>query len=234
MENTKDLALKFEAHMQQLEKSVKFCSVCGMSMRGEICEACIDRKTLAAQEAEKKKTYDIERLGGLRAYEDYHAERLDNRFYDARRAIALTCGAENLYLWGPRGTGKTHLAVALIRMHPQGRLLKLAVVMRELKEAALDSRREQSIIDRYVNHPQLCLDDLGAEKLTPHTRSLLYEIIDGRWANKKGGLVVTSNFSLEELSAHLEDDRIVSRIAGMSKIIRLAGDDRRIVKGEAK
>lgn len=45
-----------------------------------------------------------------------------------------------------------------------------------------------------------------------------------------GGLIITSNLSLDNLRARFADDRLTSRIAGMCKILEITGADRRLGK----
>ena len=68
----------------------------------------------------------------------------------------------------------------------------------------------------------LFIDDLGVEKNTDFVKEITYFIINEREANEKD-LIITSNLGLEDL-----EQRVASRIAGMCKIIRLKGKDRRI------
>jgi len=135
----------------------------------------------------------------------------------------------SLYLWGKCGSGKTHLAVSLIK--------KFNGYFKSVPELLLDIRAsfntvhsgnttEKSIIDYYSKLDLLCLDDLGAEKVTDYSLQTLYLIIDRRMRELKN-TIFTSNLSLSELSIKL-NDRISSRIAGMGRIIKLESKDQRI------
>lgn len=229
MENIRDSAKRFETELNAKLAKMTWCPKCDHAMEpGKPCENCIRVEEDAKAAAIEKRARDIKRLGGLRAYEDFVLEKMDSKFYSVERAIELAKQSGNLYIWGPRGTGKTHLATALVRRKDYGLMVKPQNMLRLMRDRFYDSKREADGIDFFVNHRLLCIDDLGTEPLTPHTRSLLYEVIDGRWLNKKQGLLITSNYSPDELAAQLEADRIASRIAGMCRIIRLGGNDRRI------
>ena len=82
------------------------------------------------------------------------------------------------------------------------------------------------IIQRYSEADCLVLDDLGAEKTTDWSFSVLYLIIDNRYNNYKK-TIITSNFALNQLAGKLGDDRIPSRIRAMCSIVKMDGDDRR-------
>jgi DNA replication protein DnaC len=72
----------------------------------------------------------------------------------------------------------------------------------------------------------LCVDDIGAEKLTEFVRQITYFIINER-EQRMLPIMITSNFSLAQIDEMI-DPRISSRIAGMCETIRLVGKDRRI------
>lgn len=73
----------------------------------------------------------------------------------------------------------------------------------------------------------LCIDDLGAEKMTAFVQQITYYIINYR---EQGMLhtLITSNFSLQQIDE--QDRKVSSRIGGMCKIIKLTGKDRRLEK----
>ncbi|MBA7590393.1 hypothetical protein ES708_32511 [subsurface metagenome] len=75
----------------------------------------------------------------------------------------------------------------------------------------------------------LCIDDIGAEKITAFVQQITYYIINYREQEMLHTLV-TSNFSLQQIDEQI-DTRISSRIGGMCKIVKLTGKDRRLEKG---
>jgi len=169
------------------------------------------------------KTAAIASLGGLKAYNEFTLDRYDNK-----AAIAKCEGFPkvNLYIWGKSGTGKTHLATALVRDSQWYTIVKPSHIFRQLR--GKDGDQEQEVINKYAKMGILVIDDLGAEKSTEFNISMLYEIIDQRDMNYVKGLIITSNLSLGMLSEKLGDDRICSRLAGMCRVVELGGEDRRI------
>lgn len=228
MENTQGLAKEFERRANEFLKNTRWCPLCNYPMHNGTCLHCLDVKKSEEENLKIQRERDIMRLGGLRAYEDFTLAKLDSKHYDAEKAKEMAQWHENLYIWGERGTGKTHLATAIVRLKPEGLVLNAQVLLRNIKEKSLDYKEKMRTIDYYARYRAICLDDLGAEKLTEASRSDLYEVINRRWLNKTDGLIVTSNFGPDDLVRHLENDRIVSRLIGMSKVIRLAGADRRL------
>ena len=149
-----------------------------------------------------------------------------------------------LFLSAPRGVGKTHLAAVIVRegifnLSPRKirqnsqweELMPYFVAVPELLLELRDSFNsdqitERSIIDKYSRVPLLVLDDLGAEKSSDWTVQTVYTIIDRRYREDLP-TIITSNLTLDQVAAQL-DDRIASRIAGMCKVQRMTGKDRRV------
>lgn len=136
----------------------------------------------------------------------------------------------NFFLYGPRGVGKTHLAVSFLKHRLS---LGHRIAFRNVPRLLMDLRQQSqlgndaAVIDTLLSYGGLALDDLGVEKPSEWVLQILYLIVDGWDLKDKKGLVVTSNYSLDEISARL-NDRIASRVAGMCKVYKMEGRDRRI------
>jgi len=74
----------------------------------------------------------------------------------------------------------------------------------------------------------LCIDDMGAEKMTAFVQQITYYIINYREQEMLHTLI-TSNFSLQQIDEQI-DTRVSSRIGGMCKVVKLSGRDRRLEK----
>jgi len=157
------------------------------------------------------------------------------RLKDYRATFPTDIG---LFIYGPAGTGKTHLAVSLLVNDicniPMSRNFNevvaftsminlLSRIRQTFSKSSFESERD--IVEAYQQVENLYLDDIGVEQATDWALTLVYQIIDYRWANEKR-TVFTSNFDLPALAEKL-DTRISSRIGGMCEVIELSGKDRR-------
>lgn len=178
-------------------------------------------KARAAENAQK--LADIKRLGGLRQYEDFTAEKYSNK---AALALMRNYPKENYFLWGAAGTGKTHAAVAVARKVQKAQLVRMSQISRFFRKD-ISAEQEDRVITLFSQIP-LIIDDLGSEKMTDFLQGILFEIIDRRWANKTGGLIITANLNIPSLSKII-GDRTASRIAGLvgANKIEFCGADHR-------
>jgi len=138
-----------------------------------------------------------------------------------------------LYLCGGVGTGKTHIAVAVMNeVMRRKRVPSLFVTVPELLDnlrgAYNDPGRDiDEWMDAVKNADFLVLDDLGAEKPNPWVRERLFVIVNHRYRAELP-TVFTSNIGPKDLSDQL-GERTASRIIEMCDWIALEGEDYREV-----
>ncbi|HEX3879150.1 MAG TPA: ATP-binding protein, partial [Bryobacteraceae bacterium] len=130
------------------------------------CRSDREAKRLQEQEATEARTALIQLLGGPLPYRDFTFDRFQvtplNRLA-FERAREFSPALDNLYLWGPCGVGKTHLALAIAR-----RCFEESVSVAVLLAAQLSRKirmkepfQEQEAINGLASFEALILDDLG-------------------------------------------------------------------------
>lgn len=149
----------------------------------------------------------------------------------ARKAVAAY--AENpgdrwLYLHGPVGTGKSHLAAAaahvLAEVYDQDAYYRSVPDMIDAIRSGYREGDYDARLEAVKSVPILVLDDLGTEDPTPKALALLFQIVQYR-AIRDSITLITSNLSLDQYAGI--DDRIASRIRGRSLIIPVISEDAR-------
>ncbi len=143
-----------------------------------------------------------------------------------------------LYLYGPTGVGKTHLAIAMvnevIRAGHAALFVKVPALLDRLR-SAYDPDAEYSydtVFEQVSSVPFLVLDDLGAQRTTPWAIEKLNLIVDGREMHRRL-TVVTSNLAPATVAGQFEDlgewqgVRILSRLRGMCLAVPITGPDHR-------
>ncbi len=137
-----------------------------------------------------------------------------------RYAENFTPGCTGFLFKGKTGSGKTHLAVSILKeLIFKGysglytNTVDLLQFIRSVQFNAWKYDELTEMMDHILQQDLLVLDDLGAEKVTDWTRERLYSLINKLYENNKT-IIVTSNIDLHELSLRL-GDHTVSRLCEM-------------------
>lgn len=208
-----------------------------------ICPECNEREELRneKEKAEKavQKTIEkgIEIMGGEYAYKNYRFDSYTPKTESQKEALKICKefdpSNDNIYLVGPTGVGKTHLACS-IALTSMPRLLsakrwKVTELLRHIRtlKSAPDEENEINLLS---NCPLLILEDIGAQKETDWGNSILWEILDNRIDKGINGLVITSNVGRGMLASTI-GERIPSRISSLCRVVKIEGSDYRVTKG---
>jgi DNA replication protein DnaC len=139
---------------------------------------------------------------------------------------------ENIFMLGPVGVGKSHIAQALghiaCRMGYDVLYTKAAKMFRYLNGGRADNSWETRI-KRHTAADLLIIDDFGLKPLTPVQSDDLYEVINDRYMKKS--IIFTSNRSIEDWQGLFPDPIIANsamdRIAHNSHQIVMTGESYR-------
>lgn len=140
---------------------------------------------------------------------------------------------QGLLLAGPVGTGKTHLAAAIVHEVIEKHVIPAAFVtvpdlLARIKATFGNGHNEETqeeLINLVRSADLLVLDDMGVEKPTDWVREQLYIILDSRYEDLKP-TIITTNCSLEEMEERI-GARTVSRIIEMCDGVMVDGTDYR-------
>lgn len=137
-------------------------------------------------------------------------------------------GRQGLYLYGPAGTGKTHLLVAIgkaiIDQHcAEVNYYSVAALLADARQSV--GEHTQNPFEEAARTQVLLLDDIGAEKPSEWALSEFYRLFNRRY-NDGLTTLVTSNVNLDAFEA-LYDSRIADRIHEMCVQVHCNGPSRR-------
>jgi len=131
----------------------------------------------------------------------------------------ITQSTDGAYIYGLVGTGKTHLAVALLRARVAAGDYGLFLSESAYLQAVRDTYQDDGHRTAEVQHaawsvPFLVLDDVGAELLTPWAETQVRALLTARLTGQLPTLM-TSNYDPLALR-DVREERIVSRVLGLA------------------
>jgi DNA replication protein DnaC len=197
----------------------------------QICPHCDKGKAIAAQQRERRihKLFGEAKLPpkfGRASLEDFTDK--PQLIREVKQCLASKSG---VVLWGRRGTGKSHLAGAILRCKIAECVPSLFVYVPEMLGRMRDSfsghgPSAYELLEGVKTIDFLVLDDLGKENATGWAREQLDIIINHRYSWNLQ-TVCTSNLNRKGLEAQI-GDAAVSRLAEMCKWLAVRGRDRRL------
>ena len=142
---------------------------------------------------------------------------------------------QNLFFYGNTGTGKTFMANCIANdLISKGYKVvyqsayKLCQFMEDYKFNRIERVPNTALYENIYNADLLIIDDLGTEFGTAYTCSVIFDILNTRFMNKKS-TIISSNLSMTNIQKKYTD-RVSSRIMGYFEMMRFMGEDIRIAK----
>lgn len=216
----------------------------------------IEREEAKEKEKERKRQLEVERLQQASLMgERYKTANFENTItghnstFDAAYtrckkycevADKVLVGGLGIYLYGDKGTGKTHLtacmANSLIKQRKQVLFTNFAEILRLITASWKKPNSDEATqIKQLATIDFLFIDDLGKERMQTGsgTDSMMqekaFDVLNKRYNNKKP-TIFTSNFSMPELiNQRGMDSATVDRIAEMSSaVLKIEGESYRL------
>jgi len=140
----------------------------------------------------------------------------------------------NLLLFGDTGVGKTFLTNCIAKelLDTSHSVIYLTAIelFERFKQRDLNRRYDEDVFDcdYILDCDLLIIDDLGTEVGNTYTNSKLFYCINERILRKKS-VIISTNLSLSDIR-DTYSERIFSRLTSSYKILKLFGNDIRIMK----
>lgn len=220
------------------------CEICqdtGFAGIGEKC-SCLKKEEIKARlhvsGLAPKQSEQVFENFSLDWYEDkerYRGILEQGRIFADR--VSRRQPVDNLLVYGPVGTGKTHLcsaiANAVLQAGKQVIYLKISLLLDLLRGIKFNGEKSEHLekkrsLESLYRVDLLIIDDLGTESLTDFAQEQLLLLLDER-LNYNLPWVISTNLSPNELDAQYEL-RLMDRIMGSSKTLRFTGESVRRLK----
>jgi len=197
------------------------------------CVACLDK--MSDEEEQAKQDAKLVSLGLHRRYRNSSFENLHDpkpaehvieavRMYTMEIAKETEPSGRGLYLWGPNGTGKTHLAIAAAKTFGHSLIVNTLFLFDALK-TSYNTNEPCDVFEAARWSKFLILDDLGSERPTGWVQERLYALLNTRW-DEMLSTVFTSNFAPDKIE-DIIGARSASRVLGTCLTIKVDGPDHR-------
>jgi DNA replication protein DnaC len=161
----------------------------------------------------------------VRFPEDYGREPLESLEFINR--------AQDLVLYGDVGTGKTHMATALVaaacRQGIQARFLTTSALVMMLRRAKDEDRLDKELASLAKNQ-LLAIDELGYLPIDTEGARLLFQVIADGY--EKRSLIITTNVEFSRWGTVFGDDNmaaaVIDRLVHHGRLLQFRGESYRV------
>lgn len=168
-----------------------------------------------------------------RTFANFHPDSGSQTAFDVCRSYAnqdlFHSRKNSLILLGSTGTGKTHLAAAVSHVLIERGIPVLFHTYSEHLEqirTEFNHAGEKQYLSLMKNTPLLVLDDIGRERRSDWSDSVLFDVVNGRYEHQLP-LIITSNFTAAELADHV-GNAVWSRLYETAAMVVMDGADYRL------
>jgi DNA replication protein DnaC len=162
---------------------------------------------------------------------DFSFQRsLSRRALGPYLGVALVSGGRNLILYGPSGTGKTALSIALayqaITQGATARFVTCTELIGELVQARARNEWEKAL-SGYLSPEVLVIDEVGYLSYGPYAANVLFPVVDKRYLKGDRPMLLTTNKEPAQWGSVLHDadlsQAILDRLLHQGEILTLLG-----------
>ena len=212
---------------------------------GEVLERLLAREVNALTERRIQRRIKESKLPELKLLADYDfvfQTGVDKRQIMELARLDFAGRKQGVILAGNSGTGKSHIAKALLltgcQKNYRCRYTTATAMLQELLSGLADQSLEAKL-KRYLAPEVLLIDELGFDRLeqteSKHA-NLFHKVIDGRYC--KGSTILTTNIDFAELGDYLGDPVItaatVDRLVHHALILEFEGESHRVSRPKEK
>ncbi len=182
-----------------------------------------------------KKLIQKSRLPRIKHLKDFNSARIPELTQGLVNELAtgnFLDRAENLLIFGNPGTGKTHLAIALVQEWCNRGRKAIFITAAELIQELLKAKRLRRL-NEYIKsinkNEAIVIDDISYVACDKCETDLLFLLLASRYENRS--LIITSNLSFGEWGSIFKDDittkAAVDRLVHHSTILKLNAESYR-------
>lgn len=183
-----------------------------------------------AQQSQEQMQITVRRRFQTRSFETWddktQKQYITAKTYADNLTLMTTHG---LCIVGPVGTGKTHLAVSVLKTALAkgipATFVSVPRLLEEVRRSYDDREADQRLAEKVRETRLVVLDDLGAEKPTGWTWEQMYLLINERYEQMLP-TIVTTNCGPAELAKRV-GERVADRLKEMCEVVICGGPSKR-------